>query len=334
MPISIYEILWVFIIYSFLGWCTEVVYAAIVVGKFVNRGFLNGPLCPIYGVGVFSVIEILYPHKENIVILFIGSLLLTSIIEYITGYILEKVFKNRWWNYSNNKYNIHGYICLKFSIIWGMVCVLIIDIVHPLIFMFIRYMPQILGMVLLSIIFIMYIVDLCVTVATILKFNQRLEAIDALSQKLHIMSDEIGESLFENVVEAVEFKEKFQDNHKELIEEINLKKRSFIENMDYAKTAISTINSRHFVQNGKETKEKLLQSIEKKKNEYIQLTSEYMSLVEENKFGFNRLIKAFPNMKSVKNNEMLLKVKSAYIRGAVSLKNKRKKENVEKDAQN
>ena len=326
---SLYNILWIFLIYSFLGWCTEVIYAAIVRGKFVNRGFLNGPLCPIYGVGVFSVIEILYPYKENIILLFLGSVVLTSFIEYITGYILETVFHNRWWNYSNNKYNINGYICLKFSIVWGVVCFLIIELVHPVIAMFIKYMPFVLGIVLLGLFLAIYIVDLCVTIATILKFNKRLEAIDALSKKLHVMSDEIGESIFGNVVEAVEFKDKFQESHKELIEEINIKKRSFLENVDYAKTAITMINPKHFAQNGKETKEKLLQSIEAKKKEYLQLSNEYMSLIEEKKFGFHRLIDAFPNVKSVKNNEILLKVKSTYIRGTDKIKKRKRKETVE-----
>lgn len=334
MPVSLYDVLWIFIIYSFLGWCTEVIYAGIQSGKFVNRGFLNGPLCPIYGVGVFSVIEILYPNRGNIVFLFFGSVLLTSFIEYITGYILEKVFRNRWWNYSNNKYNIHGYICLKFSIVWGVVCVLIIDIVHPVIYMFIKYMPNVFGIILLSIILFTYVIDLCVTVATILKFNQRLEAIDMLSQKLHTMSDEIGESLFDNVVEAVELKEKFQDNHKELIEEISEKKRTFIENMDYVKTAVSMMNPRHFVKNGKDTKEKLLQNIEIKKKEYIKLSNEYMTLVEEQRFGFNRLLNAFPNMKSLKNNEMLLKMKSAYKRSTDLIKKRKKKENIKNNAEN
>ena len=162
MPISLYEVLWIFTIYSFLGWCTEVAYAAIVTKKFVNRGFLNGPSCPIYGVGVFSVIICLLPLKNNIFILFIGSVLLTSVIELITGYILEKVFHNRWWNYSKNKYNIMGYVCLKFSITWGIACVFIIEIFHPIIYVFIKYMPYVLGIILISIFLIVYAIDLSV----------------------------------------------------------------------------------------------------------------------------------------------------------------------------
>lgn len=116
MPQNFYELVWIFIIYAFIGWCTEVSYAALDRGIFVNRGFLNGPYCPIYGCGVVIVVAALTPLKDNLLILFAGSFLLTSILEYITGFILEKVFHNKWWDYSNKPFNLHGYVCLKFSI--------------------------------------------------------------------------------------------------------------------------------------------------------------------------------------------------------------------------
>ena len=112
MPQTIYEVLWIFIVYAVIGWCSEVAYAALDTGKFVNRGFLNGPYCPIYGFGISLVIVVLTPLKENLLILYIGSVILTSVIEYITGYLLEKVFHNKWWDYSNKKWNMDGYICL------------------------------------------------------------------------------------------------------------------------------------------------------------------------------------------------------------------------------
>ena len=110
MPQNFYELVWIFIIYAFIGWCTEVSYAALDTGKFVNRGFLNGPYCPIYGCGVVIVVAILTPLKENLLILFAGSFLLTSVLEYITGYILEKVFHNKWWDLlGTGMYLYHGY---------------------------------------------------------------------------------------------------------------------------------------------------------------------------------------------------------------------------------
>jgi len=88
MPRNLYEVLWIFMIYAFFGWCTEVSYAALNDGKFVNRGFLNGAYCPIYGCGVVIVVAVLTPLKENLPVLFLGSFLLTSTLEYITGFVL------------------------------------------------------------------------------------------------------------------------------------------------------------------------------------------------------------------------------------------------------
>ncbi len=88
MPQTFYEVAWIFVIYAFIGWCTEVAYAATEKGVFINRGFLNGPYCPIYGCGVLIVVTVLTPLKNNLLILFAGSFLLTSILEFITGFLL------------------------------------------------------------------------------------------------------------------------------------------------------------------------------------------------------------------------------------------------------
>ena len=89
------NLLWYFIFYAFLGWCTEVVYAAVNTGHFTNRGFLNGPYCPIYGFGVLFVISLLYPVKDNLLYMFVGSVLITSTIEFTAGYVLEKIFHQK-----------------------------------------------------------------------------------------------------------------------------------------------------------------------------------------------------------------------------------------------
>ena len=151
MPQNFYELVWIFIIYAFLGWCTEVSYAALDRGIFVNRGFLNGPYCPIYGFGVVIVVTILTPLQDNLLLLFFGSFLLTSVLEYITGFLLEKVFHDRWWDYSNKPFNIHGYVCLKFSIYWGLACTFIMKVIHPIIYRGITWIPHTLGLSLIHI---------------------------------------------------------------------------------------------------------------------------------------------------------------------------------------
>ena len=95
-----YHLLWIFFIYAFLGWCTEVSYAALKTGRFVNRGFLNGPVCPVYGFGVVIVLWVLEPLRGNLLLLFLGSVALTSLLEWLTGFVLERLFHQRWWDYS------------------------------------------------------------------------------------------------------------------------------------------------------------------------------------------------------------------------------------------
>ena len=116
---EIYYFILYFFTYGFFGWCTEVAFAAFKQGKFVNRGFLNGPICPIYGVGVSVVVSFLTPLEESLILLYAASTILVTFIEWLTGYLMDKIFHHKWWDYSNQPLNIGGYVCLLFSLIWG-----------------------------------------------------------------------------------------------------------------------------------------------------------------------------------------------------------------------
>lgn len=296
MPQNFYEFLWIFIIYAFVGWCVEVAYAALDTGKFVNRGFLNGPYCPIYGFGVVIVIGLLTPLKDNLIILFFGSTLLTTALEFVAGYILEKVFHNKWWDYSNFPFNVKGYICLKFSIIWGFGCTFIMDIFHPIVYKFITWIPFVPGVVILVIFMSVFLVDCGITVSTILKLNKRLKAMDEVAKSIHKLSDEIGENIYENVSNAIGKSEEFKENHPELLEKIAETKED-IEKLP------------------EETKSKLIEAkedITDKRKQLEELKESYEKLFEEKSFGFKRLIKAFPDMISKDNNEMLEQFKMHF----------------------
>jgi len=186
------EIIWLFFIYAFIGWSTEVIYAGATQGVFVNRGFLNGPLCPIYGCGVLTVLIILLPLRENLAILFIGSVLLTSILELITGFLMEKLFHQRWWDYTEEPFNIGGYICLRFSLLWGAACVLIVDVIHPSILRLMALIPDSISAPILFVFGAIFITDIAVTVATVVKLNQRLHEIDEVAHAIRKISDAIG----------------------------------------------------------------------------------------------------------------------------------------------
>lgn len=211
MPQTFYEVLCIFFLYAFLGWCTEVAYAALDLGKFVNRGFLNGPYCPIYGIGVLIVLVILTPLKRNVCLLYIGSVLLTSLLEFLTGYVLERVFHNKWWDYSGYPFQIKGYVCLKFSILWGFACSFIVLVFHPIALSFLRIIPKILGICSLTALSFLCAVDCIFTVGNILKFNKRLRIMEEIAEKIREISDEIGENIYEKTTLAIEKKEAYEE---------------------------------------------------------------------------------------------------------------------------
>lgn len=134
------DLLLYFTFYAFSGWLLGTVFAAICQGKFINRGFLNGFFCPLYG---FSAVLIILSADwadaafgTNTTSLFISILLaviLVTALEYATGFVLEKIFHCKWWDYKNNFANIHGYICLQYSLLWGLLALLLLRVVHPVI---------------------------------------------------------------------------------------------------------------------------------------------------------------------------------------------------------
>ncbi len=120
-----------FIIYSVLGWLMEEIITSIVQKKITNRGFLIGPYCPIYGVAGITMTFLLSNLKENIPLLFIASFLVCSAIEYLTSFLMEKLFKARWWDYSHKKFNLHGRICLSNALFFGILGVILIRYINP-----------------------------------------------------------------------------------------------------------------------------------------------------------------------------------------------------------
>lgn len=175
---ELYNCLYYFIIYAFLGWVLEVSYRVLNTGKFSNRGFLIGAYCPIYGIGAILALYLIKPFKNNIVMLFIVSFIITSILEFVTGFVLEKIFKYKWWNYSDLPFNIKGYICLKFSIIWGLACIFLINTLSPLVEKFVLWTPFFIGIATIYLVLIIMLIDFLITVANILYLSIKLRKKD------------------------------------------------------------------------------------------------------------------------------------------------------------
>lgn len=155
--IEIYFLL--FISYAFLGWCMEVTCKFIQYKKFINRGLLIGPYCPIYGWGALAITILLKRYMEDPLVLFVMSTIICSIIEYLTSYFMEKKYHARWWDYSNKKFNINGRICLETLIPFGILGVAIMYGTNPILFKLYNQIPQLVINILTVILFIGFIVD-------------------------------------------------------------------------------------------------------------------------------------------------------------------------------
>ena len=148
-----------FMVYSILGWTIEVLGKLITKGKFINRGFLIGPYCPIYGTGALLMTLLLNKYVNDKMVLFILAIVICSILEYVTSYVMEKLFHIRWWDYSNYKFNINGRICLETMIPFGILSVLALCYINPLLFERFSKLPPHLITFSTTVLGILYIID-------------------------------------------------------------------------------------------------------------------------------------------------------------------------------
>lgn len=313
---ELYFIALYFFVYGFLGWCTEVAFAAWKEHRFVNRGFLNGPICPVYGIGVTLVVHFLSPYRSNLIILYITSTILVTALEWLTGFILERVFHNKWWDYSNMPLNLNGYVCLLFSLIWGVACVLIVDFIHPVIHKLLLYIPVIVGVIILIILGIGMFADLYVTASGILKMNKRLAAMQEIADELHEISDKIGENIYKNTIAAMETQDAIKDSVTEKQEEL---KDSFTAKQEEFKDSLAAkqmefkdsfaLKQEEILGNLTERREEISETLDtvsdELKERIASLRKHYSELGEDFTDIQKRLLKAFPKMENKKYSESL-----------------------------
>ena len=313
---ELYFIALYFFVYGFLGWCTEVAFAAWKEHRFVNRGFLNGPICPVYGIGVTLVVHFLSPYRSNLIILYITSTILVTALEWLTGFILERVFHNKWWDYSNMPLNLNGYVCLLFSLIWAVACVLIVDFIHPVIHKLLLYIPVIVGVIILIILGIGMFADLYVTASGILKMNKRLAAMQEIADELHEISDKIGENIYKNTIAAMETQDAIKDSVTEKQEEL---KDSFTAKQEEFKDSLAAkqmefkdsfaLKQEEILGNLTERREEISETLDtvsdELKERIASLRKHYSELGEDFTGIQKRLLKAFPKMENKKYSESL-----------------------------
>lgn len=198
-----------FAIYGFIGWVVESTYCSILFHRPVNRGFLNGPIIPVYAVGGLTMIffSMLLPPLAPAAwtaVIFLAGVVLTSCVEYFTGWLLETLFKSKWWDYSNMRFNIKGRVCLVNSICFGFMALIIIAFIHPRVLAFIDFMPETARMWTAAAFLAVVAADLVVSVRSVVDLNRRLADIQKGLQSIKIKLDEIKFDMASGIRERAE----------------------------------------------------------------------------------------------------------------------------------
>lgn len=278
------RVLFWFFLYGVLGWCVEVIYAAIKEHRLVNRGFLCGPICPIYGFGMVGLLFCMrrLPARgedPGVVTIFIVGMVLTTLIELIGGWVLFKLYRIRWWDYSHLKYNLGGYVCPQFSLLWGLGSVLMVKVVHPLLAHAGDPLPLQILLPLDGTLLVFFLVDVGVSTAAAIGLNQRLEEIDELRAKLRLSSDKLTEVLGTGAMTA-----------DTLLDEQKLQ------------LALAKLESR---ENAAELRAELTVRAD--------LLRARLRALELDKLGTRRLLRAFPRMQSLRYGETLASTRAALV---------------------
>ncbi len=167
----LYKYIFLFFIYAFIGWIIEIILTIVMDHKLINRGFLIGPYLPIYGFGCVFLILVLDKLKDNLLLLFIVTFITCSLIEYMTSYVLEKIFKLRWWDYKQYKFNLNGRICLETMLPFSIGGVLAIKYITPYLLKIVNKLPLKLVLVFELILVIILIIDFLISALLIKKMN-------------------------------------------------------------------------------------------------------------------------------------------------------------------
>lgn len=273
---ELYYLFYIFIIYSVFGWIYECCLVSVQKKIFVNRGFLSGPVVPIYGCGALVVYLVLWDYRSNLILVYVGGFFLATILEYITSLIMELVFHTRWWDYSKIPLNLKGRICLFVSMFWGVLAIFMVQIIHPGMNYLMGIVPRRIGEIMGYVIIPLLITDFVLTIISSVKFNQMLTKL---------------KSLRDDMTEFISTTKIFETGEDVIAKFTNLRmlgilseaKSSFDEWLHNPKTIKQTTKS--------DLKE-IKPEIEAKLKEFF---SRYQNIQMKN--AHIRLLKAFPSMK-------------------------------------
>lgn len=197
--VDVYHIINWFFIYSFLGWVWESAYVSLKEKRLVNRGFVTGPVCTIYGCGAVAVYLTLKPISGNLLFLFVGGIVVPTILEYLTSVLMEAVFHTRWWDYSSSRFNFQGRICLGASLGWGFFTVILFYILHPFVEWIVSLYSVALGKLMVCAAGFLYLVDFGISFANAMQIGKKLRSMDEVMDGIYefVQSTRLYESVEE-----------------------------------------------------------------------------------------------------------------------------------------
>ncbi len=291
-----------FCIWSFVGWCIEIVDMTYETGEYQNRGFLNMPICPIYGFGVLMLAMFFKDIRDNVIALFFCCAILCTSFELLVGLLLEKLFHNVWWDYSHKRLNFKGFICASVSFMWGAGGVLVVRIVEPFTEALVDRLPIKVGLIIICIMSVLIIVDTTLSLMAVFKLNKKIKRIDEISKALLSNSEKIGRPMSDATLKIIEKGEetstKLQEvsaNGKAKIHDASANSKAKLQEVSAngkAKIHDASVNSKAKLQDVSATIKDINASNRAK------LKAEYDRLLNEKDIFTDRIIKAFPGIRS------------------------------------
>lgn len=297
-----------FSVYSMIGWLCESIYCSIPQKRWINRGFLNGPFCPVYGFGALLILAVLSPllgvfeFPLELIVLFFTATLLTSVLEYVTSVLLEKLFHTSWWDYSNHKYQIHGRVCLMNSLLFGVMSTLVLKVLHPLISSLLTAIPRIVSFPLAGGLFVYFILDGTVTTIGILRMNGKLAQLQTILDEIRERTAAVAETNLAGLEHSLD---ELRDKADELKSETLLSLRQALEELRLKTDDVKTESIERlrnsildFVNDENRIRLRMLQD----KQEYLESQTHPMH---------RRIMEAFPHMRSIQSPESFQRFRQA-----------------------
>ena len=277
---NIIKYILLFFFYSAAGWCLETTYCSIGEKRFINRGFLTGPLCPIYGTAALVLIILIYnPFKDNMLVVFLLGIVLCDIVEFFTSLIMEKLFAARWWDYTYELFNLSGRICLKHSLYWGVISIAFVKVIHPAVDnLYSKINGDYIIYILIGVlaVFTADVINAVIKAADIRKLQLKLSGlIDTLSSEFISIKETVGEK-YDSVQSAIE-------KQGDKLSEIKLQ----IEDVDYELDQRLTRKSKKKDKNKKSISSRFLYNnpfLEKYTRKKLKKLNDLISVIKSNIF--------------------------------------------------